>query len=475
MTAPFLSVVTPCKGRLGALKFTAPRMHGVPGVEHVIVDYDCPDGTASWARENLPGAVVVKVFDRPVFNLSAARNAGIAAASGRWIMIADADIWIPDFARFVSWLIPHLRDNEFVMASRWDEGKGGILIAPRDGILPRGYDESLRGYGYDDDEMAWFLLKRMGMVARSVPSRWFRHLPHDDSSRSAHYDRDVDASMKRNSMIVRKQYADAGVRGDAHWHPEWAWPIGETPNVSVRYDGRFGNCMFEYATARIFAEDHDLSMENLFDGDGIVCVDPWHGGRTFGSGDGVMVRNWDFEHGGVVDGNSRVLFFGHFQKASWYWERRDRILGFYHADPMDSASVNHDDVLVNLRVAQDYRDMRWIIHPRWYLDILRTLEFRRLHVVADEIDPEYLSHFRRFDPIVSAPGPKASWDILRSFNRVVIPNSSFSWWAMFFGCASKIWTFRRWVDRPTIDLSTFPGAIPVDGPFLHELPFPESV
>jgi hypothetical protein len=40
-----ISVITPCKGRLSYLKQTIiNRVH--PHIENIVVDYDCPNGTA---------------------------------------------------------------------------------------------------------------------------------------------------------------------------------------------------------------------------------------------------------------------------------------------------------------------------------------------------------------------------------------------------------------------------------------------
>lgn len=466
--SPILSVVTVCKGRLGFLKQTAPRLQGIPGLEHVVVDADCPDGTAEWCRANLPGAVCIRSGPMPIFNKSVALNAGLQAARGKWVLILDADVFLNDPGEFMSWITPRLNEDEFFTSSVWEEGRAGILVAPTSKILPRGY-AGFDGYGYEDDEMCWYLSKRKGLRPRTMSGRRFRHIPHDRGLCSAHYTTGMAESLRRNRMIVARMYADVGVRGDCHWHTEYGAPLQGEPNVGVKYEGRFGNCMFEYAMARIFAEDRDLSMENYFDGEGIVKVVPWRGGRRFEVESEWTVRNWapGFPKFPPA-GQERVLFWGFFQKGPWYHDRRDSIEKFFIPEPVPADEINHRDILVNLRVAQDYHDIRWVIHPSWYLDILKTQKFERLHIVADAIDPAILSAFKAYDPIVTAPGPKASWDMLRRFDRVILSNSSFAWWAMFFGHATKIWTFKRWINIPEVDLSSFPGAIPVDGRFFHE-------
>jgi hypothetical protein len=64
--------------------------------------------------------------------------------------------------------------------------------------------------------------------------------------------------------------------------------------------------------------------------------------------------------------------------------------------------------------------------------------------------------------------PARLWNFLRSFDRVVASNSTCCWWACFFSAASRVYTFRRWIDNPNAALSEFPRAVPVDGAFAQE-------
>ena len=71
-----LRVITTCKGRLEHLKQTLPRWLAEPNVFVTVVDYDCPDGTAAWVKENYPEVEVIHVKNRPKFNLSGPGTSG---------------------------------------------------------------------------------------------------------------------------------------------------------------------------------------------------------------------------------------------------------------------------------------------------------------------------------------------------------------------------------------------------------------
>ena len=97
-----LTAITTCKGRLAHLKETLPTLCAAAGLDVVLVDYDCPEGAGAWAEAAHPDVRVVKVRDRPLFNLSEARNLGAAAADTDWLVFLDADVGVTaDFAREV--------------------------------------------------------------------------------------------------------------------------------------------------------------------------------------------------------------------------------------------------------------------------------------------------------------------------------------------------------------------------------------
>lgn len=247
---------------------------------------------------------------------------------------------------------------------------------------------------------------------------------------------------------------------------------------------RIGNELFYYITARLFAEENDLKLTSLFspkNGQDLVQMAPTKNGEMVSS---PMIRLTD-DPGfpGVKPGPYRVLgnqdelfgiswpkaryvFDGWFQRAYWFHERRKEIESFARLDPV--REVNTRDIVINLRIGDDYKNLGWVIHPKWYLDILAQESFDRLHIVADHADPAYLAHFSKYDPVVQCSWPKADWEALRSFDRVIMSNSTFCWWAVFFGQASRVFVFKRWVPHSSPQLAYFPQGIHLDGAFLHE-------
>ena len=241
-------------------------------------------------------------------------------------------------------------------------------------------------------------------------------------------------------------------------------------SVSVRYGGRFGNHLFQYVCGRLFAARNGLRLDSLFTHLEMVRMAPQDFGTVVDSGPEIILGNGDDVLGRAWT-KARYVLDGHFQNSEWYHKARAEIDSFAFPEPVPD--VNMKDIVVNIRCGDDYRRLGWVIHPSWYLDVLGRENFERLHIVTDNPDPRYLSHFRKFDPVVVSSGAAGDWRYLRSFDRIVCSNSSFCWWAAFFSRAGRIYTFKRWVGEgpsglPIVRLGRFPNGVEVDGPLMGE-------
>lgn len=240
-------------------------------------------------------------------------------------------------------------------------------------------------------------------------------------------------------------------------------------SVHIRYRGNHGNNLFQYVCARLFADRNGLRVVTPWKRLDIVKMSESEGEEftsppvTLGDeNQDILTRRW---------APGRYLFDGYFQSArgSWYHERRQDIKAFAVPTPL-ATDINREDIAISLRVREDYRIRNLVIHPDWYVDVLKRETFRKIYIIADVIDELYIkritSQFPNHDVSVQAEGAVEDWKTLRSFDRLVCSNSTFAWWASFFSNASRIYIFRRWTRQP--QLSGFANGVEVDGPFLSE-------
>jgi hypothetical protein len=231
--------------------------------------------------------------------------------------------------------------------------------------------------------------------------------------------------------------------------------------VSIIYKGRFGNAIFQYTAARIFAEKHREYLLTPFPYPGVLR--PAH----FDSGESplkarlsarFLTKVWIEDNEDIspfdrYEGRRNYIFHGYFQDSRLYNQNVDQVKSIFALPVV--AEKNYTDIVMHCRLgdfyhddylAEGHNDCSEIIHPRWYVDLLQAEKFQKLHIVLyDHKTPtkyvnRYLSYFEPFKPIVYRKR-RAGLDFhfIRSFDRIICSNSTFSWWAAFLSQARVIY------------------------------------
>lgn len=236
--------------------------------------------------------------------------------------------------------------------------------------------------------------------------------------------------------------------------------------ITFSYIGGIGNMLFQYAYARLLAETNGFQLRAVPPPTDLVNVTACKEGVVHET----PVVSID-EDAGCLLGKTPLSpghyhLNGFFQHGDWYVPYIDRIRGFM-SPAKAIGSVNTDDIVLHLRLG-DYPFSKWI-SPKWYYDVLKSQKFRKLYVVTADPQARYINALKEWSPEI-VPIKDDNWDFLRSFSRVIISNSTYCWWAVFFGKAQQAFSFKRWMEHPNFQLSVFPGLTPVDGLFDIEVP-----
>jgi glycosyltransferase involved in cell wall biosynthesis len=170
-----------------------PTFLAQPDTEVIVVDYDCPDGTADVCARDFPAARVIKVEDAPRFNGAHARNLGAAEARGEWIAFFDADILMaPDFVRR---LMPKLDApdtfHRFYPNNSSNNSSCGSNVTRREDFFAMGqYDEVMQGYGGEDLDL-YFRLELFGSKPQRMEFDMLAEIiqhPDKERVRFGHYE-----------------------------------------------------------------------------------------------------------------------------------------------------------------------------------------------------------------------------------------------------------------------------------------------
>lgn len=207
MTSRQLSLITSCKGRLDHLRQSLPLMVAAgDSCEVVVVDYDCPEGTAAWVGAHYPQVKLVEVREAPDFNKARALNLGAQAAASPWLMFIDADILLaPGFAARV---LPLLGPRRFLRPQPLTTDTWGSFLVHRDDFFAQGgYDEILQGWGCEDDDLYYRLQTYGKCSSGSFPGSLLSALRHDDAMRTRfHAVTDQYLNQRGNALYLHIKY-----------------------------------------------------------------------------------------------------------------------------------------------------------------------------------------------------------------------------------------------------------------------------
>jgi hypothetical protein len=231
-----LSVVIATKDRAAFLERAFDSLdgqRGAPAFEVVIADNGSRDGTRALVEARAASAAYpVAYVCVPQPNRGAARNAGIAAASGAIVVFVDDDVWLPDgflaahaaaHARSaapsaVSGPILNVPSYDVRPAPTWANYSGAFFCTcnvsvPRDALLAvGGFDERFDLYGWEDTELG-LRLRRSGVRRRFA---WDAHLRHIKPPGTETY------AVVEGKTLERARMAARLLRKDGSWRTKLA-------------------------------------------------------------------------------------------------------------------------------------------------------------------------------------------------------------------------------------------------------------
>jgi hypothetical protein len=189
-----ISFYTTCMHRREHLEVTLPAnlaaAAAFPHVEFVLLNYNSPDGLDEWVRAHVLSEIrsgrVLYAHERTAkkFWMSHAKNMAARLSSGEVLCNLDADNFCGEgFVEFLDQLFSHRR-CVFRLLGHSLEGR--LALRREDFFTLGGYDETFRGWGYEDRDLRLRALA-LGLTPVDVSDpRFSRVLPHSDQMRYEH-------------------------------------------------------------------------------------------------------------------------------------------------------------------------------------------------------------------------------------------------------------------------------------------------
>jgi hypothetical protein len=240
-------------------------------------------------------------------------------------------------------------------------------------------------------------------------------------------------------------------------------------SVRVKFIGRLGNNLFQYAVGRIVAQHHGLALdcrqsrhaihisvppptlENLafhFPNAPLrmpgLCVDapveshevtpdgPWNG------------QSLDLQSILADKTPRQIRLAGYFQRFEYFAPYSAEIRQWFCFKHVTvPVKIRANDILVNIRRGSDWGSLGWVLSSSYYDRVLSGLPNPgRFFVCGIGIDDEVRERLKKYRPAYFSGTPMEEFAFITLFNRIVLSNSTFAWWAAFLSHATEIYAPR---------------------------------
>jgi len=213
---PRLSVVTVCMNRREHLLATAPqvtawRHHD----EHLIVDWSSREPLRRGDLPDDPRLRLLRVEGESRWNPSRAYNFALAQASGIWLLKLDADCWPTGDLDPAALLAAGA-----VWVGQGGEGRYGQFMMERDTFAAvGGFNEFLRGWGFEDKDLRARLEVQQGWTLGAIPEQAIGVIEHSNEERMGQPRAGEGQALRRSLGLATMRSSRLGNRLLAAHHP----------------------------------------------------------------------------------------------------------------------------------------------------------------------------------------------------------------------------------------------------------------
>ena len=223
--------------------------------------------------------------------------------------------------------------------------------------------------------------------------------------------------------------------------------------ITIKYNGRYGNNLFQYVAARIFAEKHNLNLLSILDDKGIKFKD----NKVYGTPPEKMNNfvlkdnSYDLSNNEIkYRGPGKYTLDGFFQNENYMYKNKHLISSF-----IDFTIEKEHRFVLHVRLDDYYfpNKRHLIISTEYYLDCIKKYsnDYDDIYIICDNTRKEWERKYMdkltngikemNKNPIYEKRGIKDDLKMIYNSNTIVTSNSTFCFWPVFFSHADKIISF----------------------------------
>ena len=223
--------------------------------------------------------------------------------------------------------------------------------------------------------------------------------------------------------------------------------------VYVRFQGTCGNQLWQYAVARIYAEQngHQLSLDatgafrnDLVHFENAVSLTAGHETNGFQTPSTIYFVDGHSHEFIPLLPNQDAIFHGFFQRYEYIAKHKKKIQAWFQVDRELPIELTESDLVLSIRRGWNGYPVDMCPPAEFYQEIIEKENPSRIILCTDTFDDPYFDFLQKYPNVHLANYEMMTqFCLIKSAKKVVLSPSTFCWWAAWLGNADVI--YYPWV------------------------------
>lgn len=225
--------------------------------------------------------------------------------------------------------------------------------------------------------------------------------------------------------------------------------------IEVKYVGGLGNNLFQYALGRILAEElgYELKVKPI---KGFPKTYKKIKGKNYSGYKKLILLGQKVNLKKILKSKEKrhIVLQGYFQRYEYYKKYKNKIKKWFKFN--NKFKKNSKNVLLNIR-RTDFVELGQALPKEYYEKSLSKSSFKTVYITTDDSNDPFVRYFvQKYNAIITNNNFLDDFYFIASFDKIIMSQSTFCWWAAFLSNAREIYfpipKKGYWSKKSEIDL-----------------------
>lgn len=207
--------------------------------------------------------------------------------------------------------------------------------------------------------------------------------------------------------------------------------------INVHKLGTLGNNMWQYAVARVIAEENNLKL-NCYSIPGFPNTKQVVDGNVY-DGPTTRIEGHFFDISSL--GGSRVEMAGYVQRYDYIRDHKEKVKDWFQLDVESPIEVLPTDFVVSIRRGWNGYPVSLCPSKEFFIEVFGKVKYNRIILCTDTFEDPFFKFMDdlNVEVIKAQYSPLEQFALIKSANKILLTPSTYCWWAAFLSNAEEIY------------------------------------